>query len=142
MATHDAAPACRVIHAADAQRSKQDLSYIPAVSAESAGARGLCMQRVTMPPGGRARPHLHADHESAVYVLSGRAAMWWGDGLRERIEGGPGDFFYVPANVPHLPVNLSRTEPCVAIIARTDPNEQESVVLLPELDAVAARLTA
>ena len=45
-----------------------------------------------------------------------------------------GDFVYIPANVPHLPYNLSQTEPCLAIISRTDPNEQESVVLLPELD--------
>jgi len=35
--------------------------------------------------------------------------------------------------VPHLPGNPSTTEPCVAVIARTDPNEQESVVLLPDL---------
>ena len=41
-----------------------------------------------------------------------------------------------PINMPHLPYNLSETENCVAVIARTDPNEQESVVLLPELDAV------
>jgi uncharacterized RmlC-like cupin family protein len=44
-----------------------------------------------------------------------------------------GELFYIPAGVPHLPANLSST-PCTAIIARTDPNEQESVVLLPELD--------
>jgi len=31
---------------------------------------------------------------------------------------------------------MSRTDPCVAVVARTDPNEQESVVLLPELDAL------
>jgi uncharacterized RmlC-like cupin family protein len=37
--------------------------------------------------------------------------------------------------MPHLPYNLSDTESCVAVIARTDPNEQESVVLLPELEA-------
>ena len=30
--------------------------------------------------------------------------------------------------------NPSDTEACVAVIARTDPNEQESVVLLPELE--------
>ena len=45
-----------------------------------------------------------------------------------------GDLFYIPAGVPHLPANLS-SEPASAIIARTDPNEQESVVLLPHLDA-------
>jgi uncharacterized RmlC-like cupin family protein len=38
--------------------------------------------------------------------------------------------------MPHLPYNLSDTENCVALIARTDPNEQESVVLLPELDRI------
>jgi len=31
---------------------------------------------------------------------------------------------------------VSQTEPCVAVVARTDPNEQESVVLLPELDVL------
>jgi len=45
-----------------------------------------------------------------------------------------GDFFYIPAGVPHLPMNTG-DEPCVAVVARTDPNEQESVVLLPHLDA-------
>jgi uncharacterized RmlC-like cupin family protein len=36
--------------------------------------------------------------------------------------------------MPHLPYNLSDTESCVAVVARTDPNEQESVRLLPELE--------
>jgi uncharacterized RmlC-like cupin family protein len=38
--------------------------------------------------------------------------------------------------VPHLPYNPSTTENFVAVIARTDPNEQESVVVLPELDDI------
>jgi uncharacterized RmlC-like cupin family protein len=45
-----------------------------------------------------------------------------------------GEYVYIPAGVPHLPYNPSETEPCTSVIARTDPNEQESVVLLPELD--------
>lgn len=45
-----------------------------------------------------------------------------------------GDFLYIPANMPHHPYNPSPTGDCVAIIARTDPNEQESVVLLPGLE--------
>ena len=32
--------------------------------------------------------------------------------------------------IPHLPYNPSADEPCTAVLARTDPNEQESVVLL------------
>jgi uncharacterized RmlC-like cupin family protein len=45
-----------------------------------------------------------------------------------------GDFVYIPAGVPHLPANPSKTEPCTAVLARTDPNEQESVVIMPEHD--------
>ena len=48
----------------------------------------------------------------------------------------PANFVYIPAGMPHLPYNLSATESCVAVIARTDPNEQESVILLPELDGI------
>ncbi|MNG40163.1 Cupin domain protein [compost metagenome] len=47
-----------------------------------------------------------------------------------------GDFLYIPAGMPHLPYNPSDTEPCSCVLARTDPNEQESVHLLPELDAL------
>jgi uncharacterized RmlC-like cupin family protein len=62
--------------------------------------------------------------------------MWWGEGLAEYERVGAGDFVYIPAGVPHLPANRSATQPLIAVVARTDPNEQESVVLLPELDGV------
>ena len=48
-----------------------------------------------------------------------------------------GEYLYIPAGMPHLPYNPYPTE-AVAIIARTDPNEQESVRLLPELEQRAA----
>jgi uncharacterized RmlC-like cupin family protein len=116
---------------------KQGLPVFAGISAESAGSQALCMHLLVIAPGQRAKAHLHAHHETAIYVLSGEAEMWFGEGLRERLVCRAGDFLYIPAGVPHLPVNRSQTEPCTAVIARTDPNEQESVVLLPELDAVA-----
>jgi uncharacterized RmlC-like cupin family protein len=109
---------------------KQSLQVFEGVSAQSAGAKGLCLHVVTIPPATRARPHLHEHHESTVYVVSGEAGMWYGEGLREHVWVKPGDFLYIPANVPHLPYNASETEPCIGVIARTDPNEQESVTLL------------
>ena len=42
----------------------------------------------------------------------------------------------IPAGVPHLPVNIS-DKPTSAVISRTDPNEQESVVLRPDLEPLA-----
>ena len=53
--------------------------------------------------------------------------------LQNHVIVRPGDMFYIPAGMPHLAANLG-TEPVVQVIARTDPNEQESVVLLPDLE--------
>jgi uncharacterized RmlC-like cupin family protein len=126
---------CTVVRAGEPYVSKQGLSCAPAISADTAGASGIHMQLLTIPPGGRAKAHKHEAHETAIYVLSGEAAMDYGEGLEQHLTVRAGDFLYIPANVPHLPYNVSETEPCVAVVARTDPNEQESVVLLPELDA-------
>jgi uncharacterized RmlC-like cupin family protein len=131
----DAAPACRVLRGGDGYLGKQGLAYAAGVSAESVDARGLCLHPLTIPPGGRAKAHRHEAHESAIYTISGTCEFWWGEGLAHRDEVGAGDLVYIPAGVPHLPINRG-DEPMVAVVARTDPNEQESVVLMPELDGV------
>ena len=125
---------CVLIRPTQAYQGKQGLAYFEGVSAETTGSTGLCLHMLTMPPLGRAKPHLHQNHESAVYVLSGEAGMWYGEGLREHVWARSGDFLYIPANTPHMPYNASESEPCVALIARTDPKEQESVTLLPIAD--------
>ncbi len=114
--------------------SRQGHQIFEGISAESAGARALCLHVIHIPPGGRARAHLHEHHESAIYVLQGEAVNWYGDRLERSFAVHAGEFVYIPAGMPHLPVNASDVEPVVALVARTDPNEQESVVLLPELD--------
>lgn len=135
METHNN-PTCRVLRSTGTYQGRQQTSYSSAISAESVGAKGLCMHLLSIPPGGRAKAHLHQDHETAIYVLSGEAGMWYGEGLQEHLTVKSGDFLYIPAGVPHLPYNLSDSEPAVGIVARTDPNEQESVQLLPHLDEV------
>ncbi len=127
-------PTCTVIHTQETYEGKQGLTYFAGISAQSAGAQAICLHLLTLPPGGRAHAHLHEHHETAIYILSGQAEMWYGEGLQDYLSAGAGDFVYIPAGMPHLPGNRSQTEPCQALIARTDPNEQESVVLLPELD--------
>ncbi|HYM90850.1 MAG TPA: cupin domain-containing protein [bacterium] len=119
---------CLVIAPGKTFHGKQDLDYFAGISAQSAGARSLCMHLVTIPPKVRATPHYHADHETAIYVLSGEAGMWYGEGLRQHLTVRAGELLYIPANVPHLPYNPSETQTCTAVLARTDPNEQESVV--------------
>lgn len=133
----DARSSAVLVRSGRTYEGKQGLTYTEGVFAENAGSRGLCLHLLRIPPGGRARAHLHQHHESAIYLVSGQATVLHGPGLSRRDEMVAGDFLYIPPDVPHLPINTSRTEAAVAVIARTDPNEQESVVLLPELEPAA-----
>ena len=126
-------PDCRKIRPADRYAGKQGFTYDAGIAFETVGSTAICMHLLTIPPGGRAKAHKHATHETAIYQMSGRSVMYWGDRLQYRMEAEAGDLIYIPADTPHLPFNPG-PEPCTAVIARTDPNEQESVVLLPELE--------
>ena len=129
-------PTCKIIRPADTYDGKQGFSYFEGISAQSAGSSAICMHLLEIPPDGRAKAHLHENHETTIYVLKGEAEMWYGENLEERLVVKAGEYLYIPAGVPHLPHNLSTTDTCVAVLARTDPNEQESVTLLPELDVL------
>jgi uncharacterized RmlC-like cupin family protein len=131
-------PDCRVIRRGETYRGKQGFEYFAGISRESTGARGICMHLLELVPGQRARAHLHENHETAIYALKGETEMWYGDRLERHLVLREGEMLYIPAGMPHLPANLSDT-PAAAVIARTDPMEQESVVLLPELDSLVPR---
>ena len=133
-----AAPACRLVKSGEPFIGKQGLQYNVAISAETVGSRAIHMQLVTIPPAGRARAHKHATHETAIYALTGTSCTWYGERLEHHVVLEPGDFLYIPADMPHLPYNPSPTEPVTAVIARTDPNEQESVTLLNIADPLIA----
>jgi uncharacterized RmlC-like cupin family protein len=129
-------PTCRLVRPDDTYDGKQGLTYFCGIAAETVGSKGICMHLLTIPPGGRAKAHLHENHETAIYVLEGEAIALYGDRLQHHAVTKAGDLFYIPAGVPHLPINMSN-KPISAIIARTDPNEQESVVLRPDLEDLA-----
>ena len=91
---------------------------------------------MTLPPGGgRTKAHIHENHESAFYLISGEEVeVFTVEQLEHRNVAHAGDYLYFPAGVPHVAVNRGET-PAVFVGARTDPNEEESVVMGPELDA-------
>ncbi len=109
--------------------TKQGLPNFFGVSGASSGATGLAMNLVVIPPGARANAHYHAGFETAIYLLKGRVKTLYGRGLRQEVVHEAGDFIFIPPDVPHQPINLSETEEALALVARNDPNEQESVVL-------------
>jgi uncharacterized RmlC-like cupin family protein len=132
--TNDNQLTCRVVSAAAEFMGKQGHPCAPAISAQSVGARRIHLQIVRIPPGGISKAHKHSGHETALHILSGESGMWYGEKLEQHLVARAGDFLYIPANMPHPPYNLSDSESCVAVIARTDPDDQESIILLPELD--------
>jgi len=109
--------------------SRQQLPHFIGISADTAGARGLSMHLVVIPPGAAAEPHYHKGFESAIYLLQGQVLTRYGPGLKESVITEAGHFLFIPPDVPHQPVNLSQSEPARAIVVRNDPNEQENVVL-------------
>jgi uncharacterized RmlC-like cupin family protein len=125
---------CVLVRAGEQTGGTTGLTYAEGVSARSAGAQGICLELATLRPGERGRAHLHEGHESAAYVLHGELVLWSGERLEERLAARAGDFLYVPAGLPHLVANPSATEAAIAVLARTDANEQESTLLLPLLD--------
>lgn len=126
----------RVVQGAGSYTSQQGSVYAPGISAETVGAKAVFLGMVTIPPGGRTKAHLHARHESAFYLLSGEAVeLCTGEHLEHRETAGAGDYLFIPANVPHVAVNRGAT-PAVFIGVRNEPTAQESVVMLPELDAL------
>lgn len=68
------------------------------------GDEALLIQ-VSAPAGYDAEPHAH-DHESLVYLVSGRVRATVGDETREL---GPGDAVLHPAGVPHHIEALAET---------------------------------
>ena len=106
---------CRVIRPSGSYDGKQGLPLFRGDRAETVGSTGICMHLLTIPPGVRAKAHLHESHETAIYVLSGEAHTWYGERLEHARRRQAGELFYIPAGVPHLPANLSG----IALLARS-----------------------
>ncbi|HMZ08994.1 MAG TPA: cupin domain-containing protein [Anaerolineales bacterium] len=109
--------------------TKQQLPNFEGISATTAGSKHLCMHLVVIPPGGKAVAHYHDGYETTIYIIEGRAETRYGKNLEHSTINEAGDFLYIPPNLPHQPINLSDTEQVIAVVARNDANEQESVVV-------------
>ena len=111
-----------------ATETVQGLPYFIGISGDNAGASGLSMSLVVVPPGAVSEPHVHDGYETAIYVLSGRVETRYGARLEHSVINEAGDFLFVPPGLPHQAVNLSNVEPARAIVARNDPAEREKVI--------------
>lgn len=103
---------------------------VEAISGRTVGAQRLWLGKAAPPPGRVSSVHHHEDGETAVYVLRGRIALFFGEGLRERLDLEAGDFAFVPAWAIHAEGNLG-PEPAEVLLARSAP--EALTVDLPEL---------
>jgi len=126
-------PTCRVIRPGEPYQGKQGLTYLAGISGESAGSKNISMIIATMPPGARAKAHLHRGIETAIYLIEGEVETWFGPELGEHVVCRAGDYVYISPDLPHLVLNRS-DRPCRAVITHTAADDQEGIVLLPELD--------
>jgi uncharacterized RmlC-like cupin family protein len=124
---------CRVIGSGESYQGRQGFTYRAGLTGASVGSRAISMALITLPPGARANTHLHRGIETAVYVIEGEVEMLHGARLEERLTARAGEYVYVPADTPHRVMNRSGGT-CRAVVAHTAPDDQEGIVLLPELD--------
>lgn len=107
--------------------TRQRLPYFIGISGQTVNATALSMHIVVIPPGAKSEPHSHIGYETGIYVLEGSVQTRWGDSLENETVSQTGDFLFIPPGIPHEAINLSKTRPARAIVARNDPAEQDKV---------------
>jgi uncharacterized RmlC-like cupin family protein len=113
----------RVRPGSEGRSVPQGVLGLDAVSRATVGPGGIFMAKYTVPPGAHSDLHLHANCETAVYVLAGRGYAYAGEEMAEYLEAGPGDFVYIPADLAHLVGCPAGGEPLEYIVARNAPEE-------------------
>lgn len=68
------------------------------------------------PPGADSGWHHHSSYESIIYVVSGQMRMESGPGGETVVEGGPGDFLYVPPGAIHRESNPGDGESQLVVV--------------------------
>jgi uncharacterized RmlC-like cupin family protein len=100
-----------------------------AISGDLVGAQSLWMGRTTVAPGASSGDHHHGESETGIFVVCGHPVFVFRDptsGEVVRLETEPGDYVWVPPQVPHREENPSPDTEAVVVIARST---QEAIVV-------------
>ena len=117
-----------VLRGGESCRDWNGIHYKAGLSAKNVNATKLSMNVATIPPGGVARAHVHIDFEVMLYILEGRVRHEYGPKLERVVDNQAGDFIFIEPGVPHEVLNLSDSDPVVAVVARSDATEWEHIV--------------
>jgi len=81
-------------------------------------------------PGARTGIHHHGAQQTVAYVLQGVCDIRWGAHGEYTATAQAGDFIHVPAFLPHMEINPSKSEPFRWVVVRSMANP--IVVNLPD----------
>jgi uncharacterized RmlC-like cupin family protein len=81
-------------------------------------------------PGARTGVHHHGRQETIAFVLHGACEIRWGSNGEFVGHAKPGDFIHVPAYLPHMEINPSKTRAFRWVVVRSTPTP--IVVNLPD----------
>jgi uncharacterized RmlC-like cupin family protein len=81
-------------------------------------------------PGARTGVHHHGCQETIAFVLHGACEIRWGSNGEFVGHAKPGDFIHVPAYLPHMEINPSKTRAFRWVVVRSTPTP--IVVNLPD----------
>ena len=94
-------------------------------------SKKLSMNVAIVPPGAVAYAHVHVDFEVLWFILNGKVRHEFGDSLEKSMDNEAGDFIFIEPGIPHEVINLSDSEPVIAVVARSDAAEWENIVDVP-----------
>src|SRR5215204_4292609 len=70
-----------ILKPSDTGEARQGMPQFFGISGKSAKATGISMNLTAFGPGGSAKSHYHKDFETAIYGVSGRIALFYGEAL-------------------------------------------------------------
>lgn len=112
-------------------RSWNGIRYKTGLSGKNSPAQALSMNVASVPPGAIAYAHIHDGFEVMLFILQGRVRHEYGPNLEHSVEHEAGDFIFIEPGIPHEVFNLSDSEPVVAVVARSTPDEWDKIVDYP-----------
>ncbi|CAN5745717.1 cupin domain-containing protein [soil metagenome] len=121
------------VRGAGVSREWNGIRYKHGLSAKNVGSQQLSMNVAVVPPGAVAYAHIHVGFEVMLYIMEGRVRHEYGPGLQLAVDHQAGDFIFIEPGVPHEVINLSATEPVVAVVARSSASEWDEIVDYPSL---------
>jgi uncharacterized RmlC-like cupin family protein len=92
---------------------------LAAIAPEVGVASSLWGGLFTVEPGASTGIHHHGEQQTIAYVLTGVCEVRWGEKGENVATAKAGDFIHVPAFLPHMEINPSRSEAFQWVVVRS-----------------------